>query len=196
MRHSMLIRGQRGYSLVEAVLVVAVLMILASASIINIRAALRTSEMDRAYDLTLTQMRQARQSAIAERRIYRLAFTSPRFLEVKRVEKDSSRTLMGQFTLPGTVVFQAEPGIPTGASKTPDQFGTGSVAIDFNNGGGVIYFQPDGSARDEGGRTASGVIYLARPGDLPQSRAVTLFGTTGRIKGWRLTRRAGEWAWY
>jgi Tfp pilus assembly protein FimT len=194
MRHSMPTRGQRGLSLVEAVLVIAILMILAAASIINIRAALRTSEMDRAYDLTLTQMRQARQSAIGERRIYRLEFTSPRFIDVKRVEQTGPPTQIGQFTLPGTVVFQAEPGIPTGTSNTPDQFGTGSLAIDFN-GAGLIYFQPDGSARDGGGRTNSGVIYLARPGDLPQSRAVTLFGTTGRIKGWRLTRRGSDWAW-
>ena len=194
MRHSMLRRGQRGVSLVEAVLVIAILMILATASIMNIRSALRTSEMDKAYDLTLTQMRQARQSAIGERRIYRMEFTSPRFIDVKRVEKTGPRTQIGLFTLPGYVVFRAEPGIPTDASKTPDQFGTGSVGIDFN-GVGVIYFQPDGSARDEGGRTSSGVIYLARPGDLPQSRAITLFGTTGRIKGWRLIRRAGDWAW-
>lgn len=194
MWHSMLIRGQRGLSLVEAVLVVAILMILATASIINIRAALRTSEMDRAYDLTLTQMRQARQSSIAERRIYRMEFTSPRLIDVKRLEKTGPPTTIGQYTLPGRIVFQAEPGIPTDASKTPDQFGTGSLAIDFN-GVGIVFFQPDGSARDGGGRTSSGVIYLARPGDLPQSRAVTLFGTTGRIKGWRLTRRGTGYAW-
>jgi len=194
MRHSMPTRGQRGYSLIEAVLVVAILMILATASIINIRAALRTSEMDRAYDLTLTQMRQARQSAIAERRIYRLAFTSPRFLDVKRVEKTGPPTQIGQFTLPGLIVFQPEPGVPTDPAKTPDQWGTGSLGIDFN-GAGLIYFQPDGSARDEGGRVNGGVIYLARPGDLPRSRAITLFGTTGRIKGWRLTRRGSGWAW-
>lgn len=194
MRHWMLTRGERGVSLVEAVLVIAILMILATASIINIRSALRTSEMDRSYDLTLTQMRQARQSAVGERRIYRMEFTLPRFIDVKRVEKTGPPTQIGQFTLPGLIVFQAEPGVPTHVAKTPDQFGTGSLGIDFN-GAGVIYFQPDGSARDAGGRVNSGVIYLARPGDLPQSRAITLFGTTGRIKGWRLTRRAGDWAW-
>jgi Tfp pilus assembly protein FimT len=187
-------RRQSGYSLVEAVLVVAIVMTLSTFAVINVRSVLKSSAIDAAYDMTLTQMRSARQTSVAERRIYVISFTAPASIQIQRVEQGGALTLLGQLTLPSGIQFRVEPGVPTQATKTPDQFGTAALAIDFN-GAGAIYFQPDGSANDSTGRTNNGVIYLARPGDLPSARAVTLFGTTGRIKGWRLANQGGTWAW-
>jgi len=80
------------------------------------------------------------------------------------------------------------PGIPT--ASTPDGFGDGSAAINFalNVGGDPtqIYFQPDGRALTQTGEVANGVVYIARPGDLLSSRAVSIYGSTGRCKGWHL----------
>jgi hypothetical protein len=47
---------------------------------------------------------------------------------------------------------------------------------------------PDGSSQDSLGNYNSGVIYLTRPGDTIYNFAshVTLWGATGRIRGWRL----------
>jgi hypothetical protein len=50
----------------------------------------------------------------------------------------------------------------------------------------MIYFQPDGSAQDANSNINNGVVYIARPGDLASSRAITLWGATGRLRGWRL----------
>jgi hypothetical protein len=39
------------------------------------------------------------------------------------------------------------------------------------------------------------VVYLGRPGSLMTCRAVTLWGYTGRLRGWRLNQTAGVWGW-
>src|SRR5205823_5774884 len=113
-------------------------------------------------------------------------------------------TLLVSATIPASVQFDAEPGIPTTpttAPTTPDGFGTGKLALDFDQGvggggGTTIYFFPDGTAHDVNGFLNSGVLYLARPGNLYSSRAITLWGITGRIRGWRLYQNAGVGAYW
>jgi hypothetical protein len=102
-------------------------------------------------------------------------------------------------TLPGNIQFLAVPGIPTNPNATPDGFGSGANAIDFdiaNGGGGTqIYFQPDGRSLDGANRLNDGVVYLAEPNNLYSSRAVSLYGTTGRSKSWFLTQLNGAGKW-
>jgi len=86
---------------------------------------------------------------------------------------------------------------------TPDGFGVGATAIDFDQGvaGGVknvIYFYPDGSAEDVNGNVNNGVVYLALLGNagyFKSSRAITLWGATGRVRAWRLESNAGAYYW-
>jgi len=56
-------------------------------------------------------------------------------------------------------------------------------------------FWPDGSARDTSGNLNSGIIYVARDGDLYSSRAITVYGASGRIRGWRLIGSAASPQW-
>jgi hypothetical protein len=56
-------------------------------------------------------------------------------------------------------------------------------------------FMPDGSAQDTLGNIDSGVVYLGRVGELTSMRAVTVFGSTGRIRGWRLVPQGGGTQW-
>src|SRR6266853_336608 len=73
------------------------------------------------------------------------------------------------FTTPGTITVQ--------------YWGVGSQ--------NYIMFMPDGSSQDTLGNYNSGVVYLTRPGELYSSRAVSVFGTTGRVRGWRLVDQGG-----
>lgn len=161
-------------------------------AILNLRSALHDVQVNSVHQTTLALMRQARQSAVAERRVYVVTFTAPATVLVQRREQNGTLTEVNQNPLSFDMRFWAEPGIPTANSQTPDNFGTGSIAVDLN-GSNQICFQPDGSVRDSAGRVANGVIYLARPGDLSSARAISLFGTTGRIKGWRLSPLAWRW---
>jgi hypothetical protein len=101
------------------------------------------------------------------------------------------------------------PGMPTSPNafpKTPDGFGVGTTAIDFDQGiaGGVknvIYFYPDGSAQDAAGNINNGVVYLCLfiPGiiqEMPTARAITLWGATGRLRAWQLEWAAGPASYY
>ena len=100
--------------------------------------------------------------------------------------------------LPNGIQFSNEPGIPNG-TRTPDGFGTAVFAVDFDlargGGGNVIYFQPDGTAIDAAGNPNNGVVYIAKPGQTPSSRAITLFGATGRLKSWSLTGQGANLKW-
>jgi hypothetical protein len=56
-------------------------------------------------------------------------------------------------------------------------------------------FMPDGSSQDILGNWNSGVLYLGQTNNLYSSRALTVFGPTGRIRGWRLYLQGGANTW-
>lgn len=98
------------------------------------------------------------------------------------------------YQLPDDIQFAVQAGFPPAA---PDGFGSGGTAIDFDQGMGLgsqnyIMFMPDGSSQDTLGNYNSGVVYMTRSGDLNSSRAISVFGTTGRIRGWRLYSGSGS----
>lgn len=186
--------GRRGFSLLELILVVAIIAVVGTMATINVQTILKNSRVDSAYDITMTALRKARQTAIDERSVYIVNFNLPRTIVTQKVFGGLANDV-SQIDLPSDIMFRAETGIPNVKLKTPDHFGTGDKAIDFSvdySGGGTqVYFQPDGSAVDSMGRINNGVVYLARPGELRSSRAVSLFGATGRIRGWRLVVGTG-----
>jgi hypothetical protein len=139
-------------------------------------------------------MREARQSAVSDRKVYLLTFTAPGTIALALVNSDGTTTAISSVNIPTNVTFHCEAGIPTTSATTPDGFGLGVLAIDFN-GSNVIYFQPDGAGRDSLGRVANGVIYVSISGQLESAHAVDLFGSTGRIKTWSIYQTVGTWAW-
>ena len=170
-------------------MVLAVMAVVAGFAALNVQTAMKNARVDAAYAATLNQLRQGRQAAVDRRVVYIVRFQLPRTI-ITEVLQAGTRTTVGQIDLPSDMEYRAEPGIPTTQSLTPDNFGSGSLAVDFSidygGGGTELYFQPDGSAKDNLGRINNGVLYMARPGQLSSARAVSLFGATGRIKGWRL----------
>jgi hypothetical protein len=142
----------------------------------------------------LTTLRQARESAIAQRCTYIVTVTSPGTITIApQLAGTPNCSLNVTATLPSDVSFDVEPGVPSTVSTVPDGMGlgasTGAINFDVNVGAGgsnVIYFWPDGSARDVAGNLNDGIVYIARPGQIATSRAITLRGLTGRLRGWRL----------
>jgi hypothetical protein len=141
-------------------------------------------------------MRRAREAAIAERRTYIITFNSAVTPNSITMTQAATGLVIATETLPPDILFQVIPGIPTSVATTPDHFGTGGTAIDFDQavaGGAknVICFNPDGSAQDINSNSNNGVIYLARTGSLYSSRAITVWGATGRLRGYRLYAVSG-----
>jgi prepilin-type N-terminal cleavage/methylation domain-containing protein len=199
---------ERGFSLLEMLTVVALLIVMASITFISMVPVLKQQRLNNAYNTTLAAMRQARDNSIAQNTSYSVTFSSSATPNTITVAPALSTGFTGQQTtvtykLPNDVTFLAQSGLPTSAATVPDGFGAGTVAIDFgytgsNTTGGLayVYFCPDGSAQSDTsggclGNWDGGVVYLARSGDLLSSRAITLWGGTGRLHGWRLYPKSG-----
>ena len=188
-------KSQAGFSLAEIVVTLGVLMAGGAVAVMNISGALRGAHVETAYQNTLNQLRFARQVAIDKRTVCRVDFAAPGTVSVTQAFADGTPVQTETVTLPADVQYTIVAGMPSPPSAPPDNIGNGKIAIDFDRvaggSGTTIFFQPDGSALDAAGRSNDGVIYVARPGELTGARAITLLGTTGRIRGWRLAAKAG-----
>lgn len=196
------VRNRNGFSVVELLIVVAIMMIMIAVTFIQIGPVLRESKAQTALQTTLGQMRRAHEMAIDQRQVYRLTFTTPGKIQLDQVGFDPLTkakifTFQSSILLPTEIQFAVVTGIPTAATKVPEGFGAGAVAIDFDQdfGGGTnqVYFQRDGTATDDKSRLNNGVIYMCRPGDVGSCKAVSLMGATGRSKGWRLNSARTGW---
>jgi len=187
-------RNSRGFSLLEMVAVISIILILSGIGFMSLQPALKGQRVTNAFNTTLTTLRQARERTIEERRTYFVTFTAPRTITVTQGD---TGTVMSTVTLPTDISFTTQTGFP---SPGPDGFGTGvnMFDLDINVAGGngnPIYFYPDGSGRDLNGTVNNGVVYLARPGEMTSSRAISMWGATGRLKGWRLQQTASTYVW-
>ncbi len=195
-------RSESGFSLLEAVVVVSITLVAAGIFVPKVNSAIKNSVVSNAYDTTLMTVRQAREAAVSERRIYIVTFTAPNSVTVAPLTAASNALNISR-VLPQDIQFTALTGIPNTATTTPDGLGTGpsTGAICFDvgvtsTGTNTVYFWPDGSSRDANGNMNNGVAYIARPGELMSSRAITVWGASGRIRGWRLVKNsAGVTAW-
>jgi prepilin-type N-terminal cleavage/methylation domain-containing protein len=203
----------RGFSMVEMLIVMCVLLVLVAITFISYQTAMKSVRTSNAFNQVLQQIRSARQSAIEKREQYIVCFGAgsaptgaahpygaPDAQSIQIYEWPYGAALstaiqISSVELPSDIQFQSLSGLPT---ATPDGFG--STAINFDQGvaGGVnnqIMFMPDGSARDTNGNFNSGIIYLGRTGDLTSARAITLFGASGATRGWRISHPGGAASW-
>ena len=197
----MKVKTSRGFSLLEMMVAIGIGLTMACVTVLALMPLLKQSHVDAAYDTTLSVIRTYRSQAVTQSKRYILTFTAPGTITVQYwgvgVPISPPPVTVATYTLPPDIQFAVQAGFPTAA---PDSFGTGAAAIDFDQGMGAgsqnyIMFMPDGSSQDTLGNYDSGVLYLTRPGDLYSSRAISVFGTTGRIRGWRLYDQAGANTW-
>jgi len=185
----------RGFSLIELMIVVTLILVVSGAALVSIQPAMRTARVNNGYNITLAALRQARDLSVGQRQTYFITFTLPNIITITQ---GGSGTVVNTYTLPSDIGFIAVAGIPTNLNA-PDQFGVaGAISFDQGVAGGatnVIYFMPDGSAQDVNGNLNNGVIYIARAGELYSSHAITVWGATGRLRGWRLYSNAGTPYW-
>ena len=210
--------GTRGFSLLELMIVICILMIVGGISFMALQPALKDARANAAFENAMMPLRVARQRAISERKQYIVCFgiaaptgaltpmgaPTAQSIQIFRWDSGtalSAATQVTAVTLPIDINFQTIAGLPNTPATVPDGFGSGTVALDFDQGvaGAIknqVMFMPDGSAHDVNGSLNSGILYVARNGDLYSSRAVTIYGATGRIRGWRLLNSGGVARWF
>ncbi len=179
-----------GFTLIELLMVVAIGGTLAGISIMGFAQVATSVRGDNGMVQVMSQLRMARDLAINQRRAMEVQFLAPNEIRIVRQDIPTGTTLMNQFFLEGTVHFLQFSGVP----DTPDGFGA-SDEVDFG-GANDFGFVGDGMLVDlsnpaVAGTPISGTVFLGVPNQPASARAVTVFGGTGRVRGY--TWIANEW---
>jgi prepilin-type N-terminal cleavage/methylation domain-containing protein len=194
-------RKNSGFSLLELLIVISIGLIMAGVTFMAMMPMFKTNHVDQGYDTLLSVVRNYRNQSITQSKRYIVFFTPPSTITVQywgvAVPVSPAPVTVATYTLPPDIQFAVQAGFP---NPGPDTFGTGTTPITLNNcalvGASCLIFYPDGSAQDDLGNFNSGVIYMTRPGsDAYSSRALSIYGTTGRVRGWRLYKQGGVNTW-
>lgn len=176
--------SDRGYSLVEMMVVSALSMVLMGMAVVQIGTSRATMNADNAMRLVMGEMARARDMAIQQRRLMRVAFVPYNELQVERRDVTlPTFTQIRRAVLEGNLRFA----LPAGTPDTSDAFGAGG-ALDFDgvNATSDVCFNSEGMlVQCTTGNTINGTVFLAAPNDSYATRAVTILGSTGRIRGFR-----------
>jgi len=199
---------QRGFSLLELMITIAIGLTLAGITFIAMMPMFNRNHVDLAYETTLMVMRNTRHLAITQSHQYFVNFNPGGFptgtIQIQYQPPAVGGILpavqqVATYTLPPDVSYSVMAGFPASA---PDGFGSGGTPIDFGQGLGAgslnyVSFMPDGSSQDNLGNYNSGVIYISRAADPTpyNARSISVWGATGRIRGWRLYNQSGAATW-
>jgi prepilin-type N-terminal cleavage/methylation domain-containing protein len=173
-----------GFSMIEVMLVVAVGSVVAGMAAFSAHHAVPEFRANAAQRVVESQLITAREMAITQRRTVEVQFIPPNEIRTTRVELNGARTELNHVYFEGGATFLLVPGVP----DTPDGFGN-RTAVSFANASQTLFLS-DGSFVDQSGQPASGTVSLGIAGRTTTARAVTVFGGTGRVTGYRWTGSA------
>jgi type II secretory pathway pseudopilin PulG len=193
-------RAQQGFSLLEMVVVVGLAMVVMAFAVINTMSSSQNARANSAMDGLTSQLRQAREMAIAKRRNVQVQFTAPNQIQLTLL------TLPGEpipapippsylnDNVGGGLSFYVFPTIP----DTPMGFGNGTaINLQQPTGGGTWTCMFSTSGAFVGTAQSAATLYQATnnnpvnaslflgiAGKLNTARAVTVFGATGRVRSY------------
>lgn len=186
-------RPERGFSMIELLAVMGVIIVVTAIAVVQLPSSLKNARSDNALRQMLDQLRQAREYAIAYRRFVQITFPvvggsyQVQFTVMNTLTPGGqvANAVFPAISLPFPLQFQTFGTLP----DTPDGFGNGA-AVFFGgvNGGppGGMYFRSDGELINATTNLPiNGTVFMGAPGDVTTARAVTVLGTTGRVRGWR-----------
>lgn len=182
--HSGGIRDERGFSLLELMIVVAILGVLATITIMVSPAFTQHAKAESGIAQAVDALRVARETAITQRRNVRIEFIGLTAIRTIRQDIGANGVVTGTTTLAtveleNNMQFRIEPGLP----DTPDGFGN-SGAISFGPSPQRM-FTSEGTLVNQTGDVINGTVYLGRGGDVASARAISIFGATALLRVWR-----------
>lgn len=195
---------ERGFTLLEAAVVVAIMMILTSLAVIQSFGDLETYHVNSAMDTVVSQLRTARELSIAQRRVVQIWIDSAAESDGRFHVSYQQQPAPGTTEVPGPIVsvpipasvqFVLEPSVP----DTPMAFGNNAAVYIGNppvtGGPAVMQFNPTGTFTDNTGTNLLyGTVFMGVPNKTTTARAVTIMGGTGRVR--QYTYAGGSTGWF
>jgi prepilin-type N-terminal cleavage/methylation domain-containing protein len=191
-------RRQAGFSLIEIIVVVALIIVVSAMAMVQMRPIMADADMDAAMRQVIDQIRQAREYSITNRRYVQVAFPTVTLgggtryeVVVTQMNSDTPGAGTTNPVLTTTIIEAPAQYLLLGGPDTPDAFGnTSAIEFEGTSGGpvGGMLFQSDGELVD--GSTfqpINGTVFLGNPGTATSARAITVLGSTGRVRGWKGT---------
>jgi prepilin-type N-terminal cleavage/methylation domain-containing protein len=186
-------RPADGYSLTEMMLVVAIMGVVTTIAVFETASARPYMIGDGAMRTVIAQMNTARELSITQRRSIQLTFAGNVITLIRQNiaigGAAATTTVLAAIPMEGGVQF----GLTAGVPDTPEGFGllgSGTAAY-FGTATTSVFFTTDGSLISGAGIPVSGTVFLTLPDQPRGTRAVTVFGATGRIRGYKWD--GGQW---
>lgn len=194
---------QQGFSLIEMVLVVALAFTVMAFAVMNTVGSSQNARANSAMDAVISQLRQARETAIAKRRNVQVQFTAPNQIQLtiltlpgEAVPPVIAPTYLND-NVPGGLTFTVLAGLP----DTPMNFGNSTaISLQQPTGGGAwtVMFTTSGAFcgtaqsaatlyQATNNNPVNASLFLAVAGKPTTARAVTVFGATGRVRSYYWT---------
>lgn len=189
MRNGLL--NQRGYTLIETMLVVGIAGVITGIAVLQVGASKQALSGDGAMRVVVSQMNQAKQLAITQRRNMRVTFTNNNSIQIVREEVPGpTLTMISSVPFEGGLQFVrvtspniGEPPAPELPSPAPTPPSTGAIA--FGATTTEMKFSPEGVFVDQVGAPLNGTLFVALASKAMSARAITIFGSTGRVRAFR-----------
>lgn len=185
-----LVLSQYGFTLLEMLMVVAIGGTLAAMAVMVSPNFIRHQRAEAGISQALEIIRNARETAISQRRNVRILFTGTNVIQSVREDIPNGTTVLRTVQFENGVEFLRVAGVP----DTPDLFATGPPA----QAGAVAFgpsatraFTSEGTLIDANGDVLNGTVFLAIPRQVNSARAISVFGTTALLRTWRWD--GGRW---
>lgn len=193
---------ERGFSIVELLVVVAMLLIISAIAVIHLSPTLQQLRANAGLDQLKVTLRQARETAISQRRTIVVKFVGKNTIQMyQMVVTAGTPPTVAEATTPfETVVLEGTVQFLTfaNATDTPDGYVPDGITVPdgiyFDNvdGGPTtgMQFQSDGTFTDGNGNPINGTVFIGVP-STNAARAATVLGATGRVRPW--ANNGGGW---
>ncbi len=190
---------QTGFSLVEMLMVIAVMGALGAMSALIMPNFIRHQKAEAGVQQALEVLRTARETAISKRRNVRVVFTNPNIIRIVQenicspmpcsdaaaaafVASAAGTTTLRTIQLESKMEF-----LRPISTDTLDRFATTPIqagALAFGSTP-TRAFTSQGTLVDANGDILNGTLFLAIPNQPNSARAITIFGTTALLRYWR-----------
>ena len=181
-------RDERGYSLPEVMVSVAIFMTLSAIALALYGTVIADSRADSEVKRLVGMMQLARETAITRQRDVELRIDADtnRVSLIRHDDEDTEVPFM-EMVLEGGVRFERFADF----GDTPEGFGGDENVVEFGDATQLLFIS-DGSLVDENDVPRNGAIFLALEGKPHTARAIAVTGATARARSYRWVHDA--WA--